>query len=164
MTQKKTTKKAVPRKKPSAKKKTAKSKKRTGWRKYGKARIKQAVVGSGGLKTVIAKRLGCSRTTLNKYIEELPDIAEWVGDEDCLLGDTAENQLALQIKEGNLTAIIFYLKTKQQKRGYIEKTQVDNTSSDGSMSADSRAATPEEVASITEEILAKYHGIDEKAC
>ena len=35
--------------------------------------------------------------------------------------DFAESQLHKQIKDGNVTATIFYLKTKGTKRGYIEK-------------------------------------------
>ncbi len=150
-------------KKTTTRKKTAASKSREGWRKYGKAKIKAAIKGSGGFKTRIASNLGCSRTTLNKYIDELPELQEWLDDEDCLLGDVAESKLHGEIKEGNLTAIIFYLKTKQQKRGYVEKQVVDNTSSDGTM----KPASPEEhakaVAAATDRILAKYHGIDDKA-
>ena len=41
----------------------------------------------------------------------------------------AEDQLIKQIREGNLTATIFYLKTKGQARGYIEKQYVHQTRS-----------------------------------
>jgi len=34
---------------------------------------------------------------------------------------TAESQLMKKIKQGNLTAIIFFLKTQAKHRGYVEK-------------------------------------------
>jgi hypothetical protein len=41
--------------------------------------------------------------------------------------DTVENCLLDQIKEGNSTSTIFYLKTKGAKRGYIEQSKIDHT-------------------------------------
>lgn len=39
--------------------------------------------------------------------------------------DFVENALHKQIAEGNITAIIFYLKTQARQRGYIERTDHD---------------------------------------
>ena len=44
--------------------------------------------------------------------------------------DFAESQLHNQIKSGNTSATIFYLKTKGKKRGYVEKSELDITSGD----------------------------------
>jgi hypothetical protein len=38
--------------------------------------------------------------------------------------DTAESALFNQIKEGNVTSIIFYLKTKGRRRGYVERQEI----------------------------------------
>lgn len=35
--------------------------------------------------------------------------------------DIAETQLMTQLKAGNMTAVIFYLKTKGKRRGYVER-------------------------------------------
>jgi hypothetical protein len=39
--------------------------------------------------------------------------------------DFAESQLHKQIKEGNSTATIFFLKTNGKKRGYVERQEID---------------------------------------
>ena len=41
--------------------------------------------------------------------------------------DFAESALHNNIREGKETSTIFFLKTRGKKRGYIEKTEVDNT-------------------------------------
>ena len=45
--------------------------------------------------------------------------------------DMVESALIQKIKDGNLTAIIFYLKTKGQGRGYIERQYVNQTQTFG---------------------------------
>lgn len=42
--------------------------------------------------------------------------------------DFVESELFKQIKDGNVTAMIFYLKTKAKNRGYIERAEVDHSS------------------------------------
>lgn len=42
--------------------------------------------------------------------------------------DFVESELFKQIKDGNVTAMIFYLKTKAKKRGYIERAEIDHSS------------------------------------
>lgn len=37
----------------------------------------------------------------------------------------SRNELIKQIKRGNMTAVIFYLKTKGKSRGYIERHEID---------------------------------------
>ena len=45
--------------------------------------------------------------------------------------DFAESMLFRNIKEGKETSIIFYLKCKGKKRGYIEKQEIGVTDKDG---------------------------------
>ncbi len=42
--------------------------------------------------------------------------------------DFTETALKQQIREGNITAIIFYLKTRGKERGYVERTEINDIS------------------------------------
>ena len=68
-----------------------------------------------------------SRGTIYNWIKKDDSFKEKVSYVAEELLDMAENQLIKQIREGNLTATIFYLKTKGQARGYIEKQYVHQT-------------------------------------
>ena len=58
------------------------------------------------------------------WIDDDKDFENEVRDVNEELLDFAESQLMHHINKGNLTAIIFYLKTKGQSRGYIEKQYI----------------------------------------
>ena len=73
-----------------------------------------------------AKRAGVSYTTINRYAAEFPSVKEAIQEAKESMLDFTENKLFTQIKEGNLTAIIFYLKTQGKARGYIEKQEIGN--------------------------------------
>jgi len=89
--------------------------------------IRGAIPGSGGIKTLIAKRAGISRTTLDQYLSKHADLEKLFEEESESALDAAESQLLRAIQRENLTAIIFFLKTKGKKRGYIERSEIDLT-------------------------------------
>lgn len=70
-----------------------------------------------------------SRTTIYDWINKDDTFQEKVNSVGEELLDMVEDQLLKQIREGNLTATIFYLKTKGQSRGYIEKQYVNQVQS-----------------------------------
>lgn len=67
-----------------------------------------------------------SRTTFYKWREEDEKLDEALTNVEEELIDFSESKLMEQVSEGNLTAIIFHLKTKGKKRGYIEGLEVED--------------------------------------
>lgn len=71
------------------------------------------------------KKLRISRSTYQKLYDSDKEFKLACDDVQELLLDDSESQLHRLIEEGNVTAIIFYLKTKGKSRGYVERTEVD---------------------------------------
>jgi hypothetical protein len=65
------------------------------------------------------------RSTYYGWIDDDKEFENEVRDINEELLDFTESQLMKHITKGNLTAIIFYLKTKGQSRGYIEKQYIN---------------------------------------
>ena len=76
-----------------------------------------------------ARFLNCSRNTISRYIDTYPTVKAVYEEERETLIDFAENQLFKQVQDGNITAIIFTLKTIGKSRGYVERQEV--TGADG---------------------------------
>ena len=85
--------------------------------------IKKAIDGSGGYITEIAARLKCDWHTAKDYITKL-GLEEYLKLEEETRLDKAERKLDQQIDSGDTTALIFFLKTKGKKRGYIERQEI----------------------------------------
>lgn len=94
---------------------------------YENTTIKKAIEDSGGIIATIAERLGCEWHTAKKYIEASEDTKRAYEAETESVIDLAESKLIENIGANDNTAIIFYLKTKGKKRGYIEKTQLEHS-------------------------------------
>jgi len=77
-----------------------------------------------GFKTPIANHFNCCLNTVNRRLKEWPEAQEAFDDAYYELGDDAEMKLAKKVEEGNLTAIIFLLKTKYKHRGYSERSEI----------------------------------------
>ena len=74
--------------------------------------------------TASCKAANINRSTYYDWMEKDPAFADAVNDLSESNIDFAESCLKQQIKDGNTTATIFYLKTKGKSRGYIETHEV----------------------------------------
>jgi len=72
---------------------------------------------------LIAQRVGCNRDTIAKYIRIYPDVKRAYDQECETVFDIVESELLKKIKKGDITALIFYAKTKMKARGYVERIQ-----------------------------------------
>jgi hypothetical protein len=89
-----------------------------------KTQLLEALEQSLGVVTTACKKVGCNRSTYYDYYNDDPEFKAAVDELQNMTLDFAESQLHKQIKEGNTTATIFYLKTKGKKRGYIERQEI----------------------------------------
>jgi ACT domain-containing protein len=82
---------------------------------------------SMGIVTNACKIVKLDRSTFYKYYNEDEKFASDVDNMQDYVLDFAESKLLENIKDKKETSIIFYLKTKGRKRGYIEKVEQDIT-------------------------------------
>lgn len=81
-----------------------------------------------GIVSKAAHMAGLDRKCHYNWMDSAPEYAkeyEAICDDRI---DFVEDQLIRNISNGDTTAIIFFLKTKAKKRGYVEKQEVDHTS------------------------------------
>lgn len=81
-----------------------------------------------GIVTPACDIVGINRITYYRWMEKDEKFREQVRDIDNIALDFAESQLHKQIKNGEVSSTIFFLKTKGKSRGYIEKSEVDHYS------------------------------------
>ena len=70
------------------------------------------------------KSVGISRSTFYTWMKDEEFENEFIEIKEGLK-DYAESKLVAQVKSGNMTAIIYYLKTQAKDRGYVEKSETD---------------------------------------
>src|SRR5262245_31152167 len=91
--------------------------------------VAEALSSSKGIIAAAAAKLGTSRQTVYEYVQRHPELAAVRSEATDATLDFAESRLLEGIEAGNLTAIIFYLKTKGKQRGYVERAE--RTGADG---------------------------------
>lgn len=82
---------------------------------------------SHGIVSYACQKVGITRACYYKWKESDPGFKERADEIEEETIDNVESKLYEAIDKGDLTAIIFYLKTKGKKRGYVEKTEIDTT-------------------------------------
>jgi hypothetical protein len=90
--------------------------------------VEDALRQAAGIISTAAKILetaygSCTPRTVRNYIKRHPKLAEVLKETVELNLDTAESQLMTLIANGNVAAVIFYLKTKGKARGYVERVE-----------------------------------------
>ena len=95
-----------------------------------KKKLVESLEKSLGVVTTACKQTGVNRSTFYDWYNKDEEFRKAVDDIGNVALDFAESQLHKQIKDGNSTATIFYLKTKGKRRGYVERQEI--TGADGS--------------------------------
>ena len=90
--------------------------------------VSDALLASDGNLTAAATKLGVTRQGVYDYIEryKLQDVLDQSREK---MADEAVGQLHRLVRDGNLGAVIFYLKTQAKSRGYTER--IETTGKDG---------------------------------
>jgi hypothetical protein len=83
----------------------------------------------GGIIYLACEAANIGRRTYFEWMKRDPQFAASVRELDDYLLDFTESKLMAKIQSGNLTAMIFYLKCKGKKRGWVERQEV--TGADG---------------------------------
>ncbi len=96
-------------------------------RKITKKTLTEALDKANGFVTYAAKILGVSRMAIYKYMEKHPEMKEVYEDIKNKKLDIAEFKLIENIKAGDTTSLIFFLKCQGKQRGYTEKSHLDIT-------------------------------------
>ena len=91
----------------------------------------KAIPGTGGIISLIARKLDVDWHTVKKYIEEYATVKRAYEAEKEGITDLAEAGLIKAIRDGEFQAIKFYLTTKAKDRGYVERQQIEHSGPDG---------------------------------
>lgn len=90
-----------------------------------KAAMLEALEKTLGVVTSAAKLAGIERTTHYTWMNDDAEYKAAVDELENVTIDFVEAKLHKLVEDMNPTAVIFYLKTKGKKRGYIEQNDVN---------------------------------------
>lgn len=90
-----------------------------------KGQFIEAFEATAGNISASCKKLNISRETYYRWCREDQEFREKIDETQESLLDLAETMLIKNIREGRTAEIIFFLKTKGKKRGYIERTEIE---------------------------------------
>ena len=83
-----------------------------------------------GIVSVACRQVGIHRDTHYKWMKEDENYKHFVEEAEFEVKDFGEHSLFKLIKEGNPAAVIFFNKTKNRDRGYIEKREIEHSTND----------------------------------
>jgi hypothetical protein len=97
----------------------------TGQPEFKTQQFIDAIPGTGGIVSAIARKVGCAWHTARKYIDAHPTVRLAYDSECESVLDLAEAQTIKAIKDGDTQMIRYYLSTKGKRRGYTERLELE---------------------------------------
>ena len=97
----------------------------------GEEKLLEAIKGSAGIISTIAKRLEVEWHTAETRIQKYPEALKAFADEREGILDMAEATILTSIKQGDTGSAKWLLSTIGRKRGFTEKQEIGITGSDG---------------------------------
>lgn len=101
-----------------------------------KKKMFEALRAQLGVVSAASRLAGIDRTTHYLWLRTDENYKQWVEELPEETHDFVENALLKQIKNGDKTCIIFYLKTKAKHRGWVENVNI-NAKVDNMITAES---------------------------
>lgn len=98
--------------------------------RYSEEQIEDAIRKAGGFISTAAKMLKCTSKTIYNYIDRSEKLKDLVDEIRLEYNDIGEAALIANVKDRKTAETIFFNKTRNKDRGYIEKQQVDITTND----------------------------------
>jgi hypothetical protein len=92
-----------------------------GANQYKAQQFIDAIPGTGGIITAIARKVGCAWHTAKKYIDTYATVQAAYQDECESVLDLAEAKVISAMKNDDGQMIRYYLSTKGKRRGYSER-------------------------------------------
>jgi ACT domain-containing protein len=91
-----------------------------------KKKLLEALERNLGIVTPACKEVGISRDRYYTYYNEDPEFKKKVDELTEFTLDFVETKLFQNIKEGSEKSILFYMKYKGRKRGYIDEMKINS--------------------------------------
>ena len=88
------------------------------------ADIEPLVTEYNGNIAAIARRLGVSRGTIHNRMDDSPTLRTAIDDARETMIDNVESALYREVLNGNVTAMIFWLKTQGKRRGWAARQEI----------------------------------------
>lgn len=92
-----------------------------------KNNIINAMINTFGNVSEVCKQMNISRQTFYNYYNNDLEFKTQIDDIKNIALDFVESKLIGKIKDGDIVAILFYLKTQGKKRGYVERVENEIT-------------------------------------
>ena len=89
--------------------------------RYGPGKVAEALRQAAGIKAEAARRLGCTRATVDAYIKRHPEVREaWIDARETMV-DLAESKLYDAVERGEWPAVHYTLSTLGKDRGFTTR-------------------------------------------
>lgn len=89
-------------------------------------RFMKACKNSGGIITLIAKKMDVSRQQLYLFLDKNPEMFKYLEEERNQIIDVAESKLFTAIQTGDLDSVKWFLSRVGKRRGYADKDIIIN--------------------------------------